>query len=137
MRLPWSAWRGRTKTLPPSACRPQQQRADNSGAGARHAGYHGQALDEADGKAHGQRIIHHIVIARTQIELIHPEQNETADDQHDADQHRRFKQHALDEAMRQRTDKGGGEEGNQNAEDETPRAGIAGKSVRIFRSFAE
>ncbi len=75
------------------------------------------------------------MIARTQIELVHPEQDETADDEHDADKHRRFKQHAFDEAVRQRADDGSGQEGNQNAEDEAPRAGIAGKIGQDFQKF--
>ncbi len=123
-RRPWSASRERTRTRPRRACR-------RRGAGRRRwsirtarCGDHREALDEADAERLAQRNVHRVVVFRLQRPAIDPEQDETAEDQHDADQHRRLEQDRLDEAVRQRADDGGGQEGEQDREDEAARPRI-------------
>jgi hypothetical protein len=60
-----------------------------------------------------------------QRQAVDIEQHDAAKEQRGADQHRRFKQHRLDEIVRQRADDGGRQEGDQDAGDKAPGARIA------------
>lgn len=63
-------------------------------------------------------------MARLQVHAVDEQQRDTADDERDADQHRRFEQHLLDEPVQQHPGESGREERQHDADDETPRRRI-------------
>ena len=71
------------------------------------------------------------VIARHERQPVDEEEDDAAEDQHDADQRQRFEQHAGDEVVEQDADDRRRQEGDEDAEDEAPGpAGRVGRSVR-------
>ncbi len=61
---------------------------------------------------------------RLELQLIYPQEHRATDDQREADDPD-IEQHAPDEVMRQRACDSGGQEGEQHADDEPARRGVA------------
>src|SRR5690606_20634487 len=106
---------------------PEKQRADDRRARARSAGNHSKALEKADPEIDRKRKLGSLGIFWPDRPAVDPKQDEAADDQRDADQHRAFEQHFLDEAVRQRANYGSGQKGDQYAENESLRGAIGRK----------
>lgn len=71
-----------------------------------------------------------------QLQLIDDEQDQAAGDQRAADDEG-VEQHGLDEAVQQRADHGRRQEGDEHADDETPRRGVAEDAQGDIEQAAE
>ena len=111
---------------------PEQQRADDGRARARDAGHQRQHLEQPDIEAEQRRILVDRGIFRRELQLVDPEQDEPADDQHDADHDRALVDHALDEIVQQHAGDRGRQRGQHDAENEPPGARLARMASRAM-----